>query len=105
MDSRVRSWVKSITWRLIGIVVLGAISYAVTRDAKAMTTITLMFHGIRLIMYYWHERIWERLSWGRVRHPLGHLPMRPDLGHDDIQQIESLLKERGFVVRRPEYEI
>ena len=62
MDTKKRSWAKSITWRVIGIILLGLISYLITGNWKEMTTITVLFHGIRMIMYYYHERLWERVS-------------------------------------------
>ena len=105
MDTPKRSWVKSVTWRAIGVVILGAISYAVTRDLSAVTLITLLFHGIRLILYYWHERLWERVVWGRIRHPLEHFCMKPSLTATDVAGIKALLAERGYVVESPEYEI
>jgi len=55
MDTRKRSWAKSIVWRLIGIVLLGLISYLVTDDLKDMSIITALFHGIRVVLYYYHE--------------------------------------------------
>ncbi len=55
---------KSLSWRIVGIVLLGAIAYAITGDYKEMTVITVLFHGIRFFMYYIHERIWERINWG-----------------------------------------
>ena len=78
MDTKRRSWVKSITWRVFGIILLGAISLVVTRDWKAMTTITLLFHGIRLVLYYYHERIWERISWGKVKEEAPHITVEGD---------------------------
>ena len=62
MDTKTRSWVKSIIWRVIGIVLLGTIAYFITGNWKEMTMITVLFHGIRVIMYYYHERVWECIS-------------------------------------------
>lgn len=62
-----RSWVKSITWRLIGIVMLGAISWLFTHDWEQASLITVTFHGFRLVLYYYHERYWEKIEWGRIK--------------------------------------
>jgi uncharacterized membrane protein len=105
MDTRRRSWVKSLTWRAVGLAILGGITYAVTRDLGAMTVITLLFHGVRLILYYWHERLWEKVSWGKIRHPLEHFCMKENLTEGDVAEIRQVLEERGYVARRPEYEI
>ena len=105
MDTKKRSWAKSVTWRIVGVVILGAITYLVTWDWGKTTGITVIFHTVRLVLYYVHERLWERFTWGKVRHPLSHLPMREDLTAGDVREIARLLEEKEYVVRRPEYEI
>jgi len=105
MDTKGRSWLKSVTWRIVGVFILGAISYAITRDWSKTTSITLIFHVVRLILYYFHERMWEGIAWGRITHPLSHLPMREGLTTDDLRKIEKLLAEQKYVVKQPEYEI
>ena len=105
MDTRRRSWAKSVAWRVLGVVLLGGISYGVTHDLSQVTLITLVFHGLRLILYYWHERLWERISWGKIRHPLEHFCMKEELTASDVKEIRMLLEERGYVAKAPEYEI
>ena len=105
MDTKERSWAKSITWRIVGIVILGAISYAFTHDWGKTTSITIIFHTIRLILYYFHERLWEAVSWGRIKHPLAHLSLRANLTRQDVTEIERLLFEQDYIARAPEYEI
>lgn len=67
IDSKIRSWTKSITWRILGIIILACITYYLTLDLKQTTWITIIFHSIRLVLYYVHERTWEHISWGRIR--------------------------------------
>ena len=97
MDTKKRSWAKSITWRVIGIVLLGLIAYLVTGDWKAMTPITILFHAIRVVMYYFHERIWLRVSWGTVKHPLAQLPVTGELQPEDLEIIRQQLKSLGYL--------
>lgn len=97
MDTRKRSWTKSIVWRLIGIVLLGIIAYLVTGDWKEMSLITIMFHGLRLVLYYYHERAWERISWGRAKHPLASIPVKQRLAPDDMEVVVERLRELGYV--------
>jgi len=66
-DSHLRSWAKSVVWRLAGVVILGGLSWAYTRNREQTTMITVTFHSIRLVLYYGHERIWEGVRWGRTR--------------------------------------
>ena len=97
MDTKKRSWAKSIIWRVIGIILLGAISYLITGNWKEMTSITVLFHGIRVIMYYYHERLWERVSWGRLQHPLAELLVKSELTPEDIEVIRERLKHLGYL--------
>ena len=64
-DSRKRSLAKSATWRIISIVVLVTVSYIVTGDVKKTTWITIFFQLILAVLYYAHERLWEKTLWGR----------------------------------------
>lgn len=97
MDTKRRSWVKSLTWRLLGIVLLGLISFLITRDLKQMTVITALFHGIRLVLYYYHERVWERISWGRLKHPLAGLPVNKKLRPEDLEIVRQKLRALGYI--------
>lgn len=96
-ESHKRAWVKSIVWRMLGIIVLGVISWLVTHSWKEVTIITMIFHGVRVILYYFHERVWDRISWGRIRHPLSCLPVNKELKPEDLRLIQSQLKELGYL--------
>ncbi len=65
-ETRKRSWVKSIGWRLLGIVILGGISWLLTHSWQETTAITVAFHAIRFVLYYFYERAWDRVRWGRI---------------------------------------
>ncbi len=105
MDTRRRSMAKSLAWRIIGIAILGAIVYAMTGSWQKTGGITVLFHGVRLVLYYWHERIWDRVSWGKLKHPLACLPVRKDLSPEDYDKIRRLLDEHNYTAKEPEYQI
>jgi uncharacterized membrane protein len=65
VDTRWRSLAKSITWRVAGIIILGGLSWLFTRGWRETALITITFNAIRLILYYFHERAWEKIGWGR----------------------------------------
>ncbi len=104
METRLRSWAKSVTWRLVGIIILGGISYAMTRDWKETTVITTVFHTLRFVLYYYHERAWMRIKWGTEAHPLSHLPVKKDLSAADHEAIRKMMQERNWLTSQ-EYEI
>ena len=62
-----------------------------------MTAITIVFHGIRFVMYYFHERIWEQIEWGKITHPLSGLPVTKSLEIEDAEIIKDKLKELGYI--------
>ena len=97
LESHTRAWVKSIVWRFLGIVILGFISWIITDSWKEMSMITLLFHSIRVILYYLHERVWNRISWGRIKHPLSSLPVNRELKPEDLTLVKNYLKELGYL--------
>lgn len=66
-ETRRRSWLKSIVWRIIGIAILGGITWLITRSWEQTSVITLFFHTVRLVLYYYHERAWDNVEWGRIK--------------------------------------
>lgn len=53
-----RSIVRSVIWRLIGIAFLAGVTYFYTGSLVQTTMITLLHHGIFVVVYYLHERVW-----------------------------------------------
>lgn len=64
MESRKRSLAKSIVWRLLGVLILWTITWVFTKNLEVTTGVTLLFHSIRLVLYYLHERWWDGIVWG-----------------------------------------
>ena len=97
LETRSRAWIKSIVWRILGILILGSISWIITKSWKEMSLITIFFHGIRIFLYYFHERVWERIKWGRILHPLSSLPVQKELTPEDLMLIRDQLKDLGYL--------
>lgn len=97
LETHTRAWAKSLTWRIAGILILGLISWLVTHSWKEVTLITIVFHSIRFVFYYFHERIWDRVSWGRIKHPLSDLPVKKKLTSKDLNIVKEKLKELGYI--------
>ena len=58
--SKLSSASKSIVWRVMGVVVKALITYAFTRNWIVTTQITIVHHGVFLVVFYLHERAWYR---------------------------------------------
>jgi len=67
MDSHWRSIIKSITWRLIAVAVTMLISYIWLQEWKSSIVLSLTANGIKAVLYYLHERGWNRIDFGRIR--------------------------------------
>ena len=65
IESRKRSLAKAITWRIIGITLLTAVTWLITSDAQVTASVVIVTSTILVITYYIHERLWERVKWGR----------------------------------------
>ena len=57
----IRSWAKSFVWRFIGVWLLGFISFLITHSWKETTMIIIIFHMLRVLMYYFHEAVWHKI--------------------------------------------
>jgi uncharacterized membrane protein len=60
-----RSLVKTITYRIIIVITIYAISLFITDSARQALAITGWNAILATIIYYAHERIWSRIRWGK----------------------------------------
>ena len=65
MDTKKRSLAKTISWRIAGSGATFAISYAVIGDFSVSSTIAVVQLTFNTVLYFIHERIWDRINWGR----------------------------------------
>jgi uncharacterized membrane protein len=60
-----RSLVKSLTWRVVAMVSGFVTLYALSEDISLATIATLITNGVNFVAYYYHERIWNVVGWGK----------------------------------------
>ncbi len=65
-ETRKRSVAKAFVWRFICIVVSIAISFLLTARWDISVAIGSIYNVITMILYYFHERIWNRVKWGLI---------------------------------------
>lgn len=68
-DKPYRSLLKTISWRLTGTVDTIMISFFITRDVSWAFSIGFMEVFTKLILYYFHERLWNRFEFGKAKAP------------------------------------
>jgi uncharacterized membrane protein len=65
IDSKIRSVVKTATWRLVGSGSTMLIAFAIGGNWKAAGTIAVIQLVTNTLLYYVHERAWTEVEWGR----------------------------------------
>ncbi len=68
-DKHYRSLVKAVSWRITGSVDTLVISFLITGKLKWALTISGVELFTKIGLYYVHERVWEKLKFGRVKEP------------------------------------
>ena len=72
--ARSRSLVKAITWRMVGSLDTFILSFVIQqvfrlpmgRSAQIAASIALIETVTKILLFYFHERAWARVPWGRA---------------------------------------
>jgi len=62
-----RSVVKTITWRILGTIDTIIISWFIVGDIRFAVSIGGIELFTKMFLYYFHERLWARSNFGRVK--------------------------------------
>ena len=62
-----RSVAKTISWRTVGTLDTIIISYFITGNLVMAASIGSIEVITKMILYYFHERVWNRLKFGNVK--------------------------------------
>jgi uncharacterized membrane protein len=65
-DTNKRSLVKTVSWRLTGSGATFLISWLIAGNLAVAGTIAVIQLISNTILYYIHERIWNKIKWGRI---------------------------------------
>jgi len=69
IDHPKRTLVKTLTWRIIAFLTTIVIVYIYSRDVKESLVVGVTANLLKMIFYYVHERVWNRLEFGRIKAP------------------------------------
>ena len=67
-ETKQRSIVKALSWRLIAVTITSSIVYLITGETKAAVQVGLIDTVLKLAAYFGHERLWLRVRWGVKRY-------------------------------------
>lgn len=62
-----RSIVKAISWRTVGTIDTIVVSYFITGNLVMAASIGSIEVITKMALYYFHERAWNKLSFGKVK--------------------------------------
>lgn len=65
MDGYARTLLKTLSWRTIATITTMVIVYLYTREMALSFGVGAFEVTSKLALYYFHERMWQRISWGR----------------------------------------
>ncbi len=60
-----RSLLKTISWRIIGTLDTILISWAITGALSLAFSIGFVELVTKMVLYFFHERAWNKINWGR----------------------------------------
>lgn len=66
-DKHYRSLTKAVSWRITGTLDTILISFLITGRLRYALSIGLVEVFTKMFLYYTHERLWNRISFGRVK--------------------------------------
>lgn len=64
-EKRYRSVVKAISWRVTGTLDTFVVSYIITGKVALAVSISGVEVITKMFLYYWHERLWTRIKFGK----------------------------------------
>ena len=64
-----RSVVKTISWRTVGTLDTIIISYFITGNLAMAASIGSIELVTKMVLYYFHERAWNKISFGKTKEP------------------------------------
>jgi len=66
IESRKRSIVKAIGYRIIVSIIAWIMAFWVTDSVEKATTIMTFYYIGAAVIYYIWDRLWQRIDWGKI---------------------------------------
>ncbi len=64
-EKPIRSVAKAISWRLIGTLDTLLISFILTGEVAIAASIASIDFVTKMFLYFFHERLWNKINWGK----------------------------------------
>ena len=66
METHLRSVVKGISWRVVATMVTTIVVFIYSGELAAAAIVGSIDAVAKIALYWGHERIWQRIHWGRL---------------------------------------
>jgi len=96
-EYRLRSVIKAVSWRLLATFTTILIVFIFTRKLLLSLGIGVVEVTAKILFYYFHERIWSTISWGKPKHPLEDIAVKKELTPEDKEDIKKRLEDLGYM--------
>jgi len=73
METTRRSIAKALSWRALATVITASLAFFVTGEIEVAAKIGFADTLIKLVVYIGHERLWNRITFGRQQQPEYHI--------------------------------
>ena len=64
-EKPLRSVLKALSWRVLGTLDTLIVSYILIGEIALATSIASVDFITKLVLYFFHERIWNKINWGK----------------------------------------
>ncbi len=92
-----RTVVKAVSWRVIATITTMTLVYVFTREWVVSVGVGITEVIAKILFYYLHERAWDKIAWGKKKHPLSSLHVQRELEPDDMDKLKNYLKDLGYL--------
>ena len=96
-ETKTRAAVKAASWRVIATLTTMTIVFLFTHEWMLSLGVGFFEVVAKLTFYYIHERVWQKIGWGKNKHPLANIPVTRELDPQDREKIEQQLRELGYM--------
>ena len=67
MESTRRSIAKSLSWRILATLITTSIAFGLTGEGEFAEKIGIADTLVKFFFYFGHERLWNRMTYGREK--------------------------------------
>ncbi len=69
METHLRSIAKAVSWRIGGTTVTFVVALVISGQVELAVKVGLLDTFVKVGAFYFHERIWHRIGFGKIKPP------------------------------------